>query len=197
MRVGGTLGLRRLKPGIFDHRRPLAAAVAVVSGELELGAEMRGVAPAVSCAGAKTNWRCCNEGRQILVLMVGRIVTRLKRQGVLIERQASKNLDAQALSAGSLRGAKPKDYVPRLPGSLVEADTLDVRPLPGVVLKCPARDVISRWACSRSIAKPPQQRCRFPTRGLRPFVLPPRSPTLNGAVKRAWRIHTEEFYEVR
>ncbi len=28
------------------------------------------------------------------------------------------------------------------------------------------------------------------------FVLPPRSPKLNGAVERAQRTHTEEFYEV-
>ncbi|MGH7272876.1 MAG: integrase core domain-containing protein, partial [Nitrospiria bacterium] len=28
------------------------------------------------------------------------------------------------------------------------------------------------------------------------FVLPPKSPKLNGAVERANRTHTEEFYEV-
>ncbi len=33
-------------------------------------------------------------------------------------------------------------------------------------------------------------------RGIRLFVLPPRSPKLNGAVERANRTHTEEFYEV-
>ncbi len=33
-------------------------------------------------------------------------------------------------------------------------------------------------------------------RGLRLFVLPPRSPKLNGAVERANRTHTEEFYQV-
>lgn len=33
-------------------------------------------------------------------------------------------------------------------------------------------------------------------RGIRLFVLPPRSPKLNGAVERAHRTHTEEFYEV-
>jgi putative transposase len=36
--------------------------------------------------------------------------------------------------------------------------------------------------------------CR--TRGIRLFVLPPRSPKLHGAVERANRTHTEEFYEV-
>jgi putative transposase len=33
-------------------------------------------------------------------------------------------------------------------------------------------------------------------RGLRLFVLPPRSPQLNGRVERANRTHTEEFYEI-
>ena len=33
-------------------------------------------------------------------------------------------------------------------------------------------------------------------RDIRLFVLPPRSPKLNGCVERAHRTHTEEFYEV-
>ena len=33
-------------------------------------------------------------------------------------------------------------------------------------------------------------------RGVRLFVLPPRSPKLNGRVERANRTHTEEFYEL-
>lgn len=33
-------------------------------------------------------------------------------------------------------------------------------------------------------------------RDIKLFVLPPRSPKLNGAVERAHRTHTEEFYEV-
>jgi len=33
-------------------------------------------------------------------------------------------------------------------------------------------------------------------RQIRLFVLPPRSPELNGCVERAHRTHTEEFYEV-
>lgn len=32
--------------------------------------------------------------------------------------------------------------------------------------------------------------------GIKLFVLPPRSPKLNGQVERANRTHTEEFYEV-
>ena len=33
-------------------------------------------------------------------------------------------------------------------------------------------------------------------RGIRLFILPPHSPKLNGAVERAHRTHTKEFYEV-
>ncbi len=39
-----------------------------------------------------------------------------------------------------------------------------------------------------------EETCR--KRGIKLFVLPPRSPKLNGAVERAHRTHTEEFYEV-
>ena len=115
------------------------------------------------------------------------------------------------------------------PGDLVQLDTLDVRPLPGVILKhFTARDVVSRWDVvevrTRATANTAtdflstlQARMPFPVRaiqvdggsefqagfeqacqerGLRLFVLPPRSPKLNGAVERAQRTHTEEFYEV-
>lgn len=41
---------------------------------------------------------------------------------------------------------KPKEYVAKEPGDIVEVDTLDVRPFPGKVLKhFTARDIISRW----------------------------------------------------
>src|ERR1700732_4841905 len=124
---------------------------------------------------------------------------------------------------------KPKQYAVSRPGDLVQVDTLDVRPVPGVVFKqFTARDVISRWdviqAHGRATAYAASQfletllhRMPFPIRalqvdggsefaaefeqacqrrGLRLFVLPPRSPKLNGAVERANRAHTEEFYQV-
>lgn len=108
-------------------------------------------------------------------------------------------------------------------------DTLDVRPLPGVILKhFTARDVISRWdvleAHTRATSNTASdfidvllKRMPFPVkaiqvdgdsefqnaferecqkRGIKLFVLPPRSPKLNGHVERAQRTHTEEFYEV-
>jgi len=41
---------------------------------------------------------------------------------------------------------KPKDYAVERPGDLVQLDTLDLRPSPGVILKqFTARDMISRW----------------------------------------------------
>jgi transposase InsO family protein len=108
-------------------------------------------------------------------------------------------------------------------------DTLDLRPLPGVILKhFTARDVISRWdvldVASRATAVTASRyldaletRMPFPVRaiqvdggsefqaeferecqkrGILLFVLPPRSPKLNGCVERAHRTHREEFYEV-
>jgi putative transposase len=44
------------------------------------------------------------------------------------------------------RCSKPKQYAVFEPGDLVEVDTLDVRPVPGVTFKqFTARDVVSRW----------------------------------------------------
>ena len=41
---------------------------------------------------------------------------------------------------------KPKNHEVKEPGDLVQLDTLDIRPLPGVVLKhFTAHDVVSRW----------------------------------------------------
>lgn len=41
---------------------------------------------------------------------------------------------------------KPRDYVPVAPGDLVQVDTAEIRPLPGLVYKnFVARDVVSRW----------------------------------------------------
>jgi putative transposase len=168
-------------------------------------------------------------GFKVSAPTVGRMLRALREKGQLVEPKR------KAISAkrGRLRRLyavrKPKDYVARLPGDLVEVDTLDVRPLPGVVLKhFTARDTVSRWdvvevhqRASASLAAQflhtLQNRMPFPVRslqvdggsefhadfeqecqrrGIRLFVLPPKSPKLNGAVERANRTHTEEFYEV-
>ena len=77
--------------------------------------------------------------------MVGRILKRLKERGRLMEPlrfvSARKRLRWRPYAI-----RKPKEYVAKEPGNMVEVDTLDVRPLPGVVLKqLTARDVVSRW----------------------------------------------------
>lgn len=124
---------------------------------------------------------------------------------------------------------KPKDYQIKAPGDLVQVDTLDIGPLPGVILKhFTARDVVSKWdvievqrsATSKTAAfflDSLLARMPFPVRtvqvdggsgfqgvfeeycqrkGLRLFVLPPRSSKLNGCGERAQLTHTEEFYEL-
>ena len=168
------------------------------------------------------------EGIGVSTSMVGRILKRLKDTGRLVEplserRQSRK----QPPRPYALR--KPKSYLAKEPGDLVEVDTVDLRPLPGVILKhFTARDVVSRWdilgVFSRATANTAAQflddiqvRSPYPVkaiqvdggsefkaefelacqeRGIPLFVLPPRSPKLNGCVERANRTHREEFYEV-
>jgi transposase InsO family protein len=160
---------------------------------------------------------------------VGRILRRLKERGVLRE-PIPNQISARKRQRRRPYGVrKPKEYAVSCSGDLVQLDTLDVRPLPGVLLKhFTAHDVISRWnvvgAYTRATATTAtdfldriQDRMPFPVkaiqvdggaefeaifeeecqrRGIKMFVLPPRSPKLNGAVERAHRTHTEEFYEV-
>src|SRR5712691_7062907 len=166
----------------------------------------------------------------VSVSMVGRILTRLKQQGRLVEPPRSGVPGSRRpLRPRPYAVRKPREYAASQPGDLVEVDTLDVRPIPGVVFKqFTARDVVSRWdvlqAHTRATAQTAthfldtlQHRMPFPIRavqidggpefaaefeqacqqrGLHLFVLPPRSPKLNGAVERANRTHSEEFYEV-
>jgi transposase InsO family protein len=160
---------------------------------------------------------------------VGRIIRRLKERGVLKEPVPNHISARKRQRQRPYAVRKPKDYGISLVGDLVQLDTLDVRPLPGVLLKhFTAHDVISRWntvsVYSRATANTArdfldtlQKRMPFPVkaiqvdggsefeavfeeecqkRGIKLFVLPPRSPKLNGAVERAHRTHTEEFYEV-
>ena len=159
----------------------------------------------------------------------GRIIRKLKEGGVLREPVPNHISARKRQRRRPYAIRKPKDYGISLVGDLVQLDTLDVRPLPGVLLKhFTAHDVISRWniisVYSRATANTAtdfldtlEKRMPFPVkaiqvdggsefeaifeeecqrRGIKLFVLPPRSPKLNGAVERAHRTHTEEFYEV-
>lgn len=78
--------------------------------------------------------------------MVGRILRQLKARGVLRE-PIPNGVSAHKRQRSRLYAVrKPKGYQPETPGDLVRVDTLDIRPLPGMVLKhFTARDVISRW----------------------------------------------------
>jgi len=169
------------------------------------------------------------QGHQPSTSMVGRILKRLKYQGILKEPLPNFISARKHRPKRPYALRKPKDYPVHLPGDLIQVDTLDVRPLPGVVMKhFTARDMISRWdvlevhtratsTTAKSFLDSLQARMPFPLkaiqvdggsefqatfeeacqeRGIKLFVLPPRSPKLNGAVERAHRTHTEEFYEV-
>jgi len=169
------------------------------------------------------------EGWSVSVSMVGRILTSLRQRGALTAPVLFRVKRRQGTAGRPWALRKPKDYAVEKPGDLVELDTLDLRPAPGVVLKqFTARDMISRWdvievhrratsTAATLFLDTLQRRLPFPLRalqvdggsefaavfeeacrqrGLRLFVLPPRSPKLNGQVERANRTHTEEFYEV-
>jgi putative transposase len=83
---------------------------------------------------------------------VGRILRRLKGRGPLRKPVCNGISARKRQRKRPYAVRKPKEYVAEAPGDIVEVDTLDVRPLPGVVLKhFTARDVISRGGtCWRS-----------------------------------------------
>ena len=86
------------------------------------------------------------EGWQVSTSMVGRILTQLKARGVLKEPVRNRISARKPKHPRPYAIRKPQEYQVEEPGDLVEVDTLDVRPLPGVVLKhFTARDVVSRW----------------------------------------------------
>jgi hypothetical protein len=77
---------------------------------------------------------------------VGRILTRLKARGVLREPLSNgiKHHRRRVRHPYAIR--EPKGYTVSLPEDLLQVDALDVRPLPGKVIKqFTARDMVSRW----------------------------------------------------
>ena len=77
---------------------------------------------------------------------VGRIIRRLKRRGVLKEPVPNHISARKRQRRRPYAIRKPKDYGISQVGDLVQLDTLDIRPLPGVLLKhFTAHDVVSRW----------------------------------------------------
>ena len=168
------------------------------------------------------------QGWVVSTSMVGRILAGLKRRGILKEPARNYVSAKKRRARRPYAVRKPREYKALAPGDIVQVDTLDLRPLPGVVLKqFTARDVVCRWdvvevfrsATARNAADfLGAMKARFPfpvhaiqvdggsefmdvfeeacqREGLHLFVLPPRSPKLNGHVERAQRTHTEEFWE--
>jgi putative transposase len=171
------------------------------------------------------------QGLLVSVSMVGRILSWLTKQGLIREPDLS---DPWILSRPQLRPyatRKPRDYVPRAPGDLVQIDSADIRLLPDSrswYKHFTARDVVSRWdvlgvygrataITAKDFLEAVLERMPGPVKaiqvdggsefkaefeeackekGVRLFVLPPRSPKLNGCVERAQRTHKEEFYQM-
>jgi transposase InsO family protein len=168
-------------------------------------------------------------GQETSASTVGRIMQWLKDRGLLKEPLPNHISTRKRLRPRPYGIRKPKGYIANAPGDIVQLDTLDVRPLPGVIFKhFTAHDVVSKWnvlgiyrqATARTAtqfldrieAMMPfgvkalqvdggaefqslfEEECQ--RRGIRLYVLPPRSPKLNGGVERVHRTHTEEFYEV-
>jgi putative transposase len=76
---------------------------------------------------------------------VGRVLAHLKAKGRLIEPRRPHGTRSRRRPR-FYATRKPWHYLARNPGDLVEVDTKDLRPLPGIHLKqFTARDVISRW----------------------------------------------------
>ena len=80
---------------------------------------------------------------------VGRILSSLQGRGVLREPPRPGVARWKRCIPRPYALRKPKDYQLHVPGDLVQVDTLDVRPRPGVIFKhFTARDVVSRWDCA-------------------------------------------------
>jgi len=85
------------------------------------------------------------EGVVVSTSMVGRILKHLKDSGRLVEALPERRRRKRSF-ARPYAIRKPKGYLAREPGDIVEVDTVDLRPLPGVVLKhFTGRDIVSRW----------------------------------------------------
>lgn len=170
------------------------------------------------------------EGVEVSVSMVGRILGRLKRQGLLLPAILADPCIVSTPQVRPYARRKPREYVPEAPGDLVQVDSADVRWQGDshTYKHFSARDYISRWdvlgvygrataITARDFLEDLLARAPFEVRaiqvdggsefkaefeaacqekGLLLFVLPPRSPKLNGRVERAQRTHKEEFYQL-
>ena len=76
--------------------------------------------------------------------MAGRMLRKLREQGLLQEPVANHISARKRRWHRPYAVRKPTEYVAKEPGDIVEIDTLDVRFLPGIILKhFTARDIVS------------------------------------------------------
>ena len=86
------------------------------------------------------------DGETVSISTVGRILKHLKGRGLLLEPQRRPVRLGYRPWRRPYAVRKPKGYGIAEPGDMVQVDTVEVRPLPGVVVKqYTARDVVSRW----------------------------------------------------
>jgi len=86
------------------------------------------------------------EGIKVSSSTVGRTILRLKRLGYLKEPIPNFISSKKRYIKRAWAIRKPKEHQTNYPGDLVEIDTMDIRPVGGVVRKqFTARDVVSRW----------------------------------------------------
>ena len=154
-----------------------------------------------------------DEGISCSASTVGRIMRRLKERGVLKEPMPNHVSARKRQRQRPYAVRKPKDYKVIQPGELIQLDTLDIRPLPGVVVKhFTAHDVISRWNVlsvhSRATATTGarfldvlESRMPFPVKAIQvdggsEFEAVFEEECQKRGIERAHRTHTEEFYEV-
>ncbi len=175
---------------------------------------------------AKLQVLAAQQGHDLSVSMVGRILALLRQSGQLREGRRKGVRTVSRPRPFAIR--KPKDSVVARPGDLVQVDTKDLRFGNGSTFKhLSLVDTISRYAVAeigtgasaRTVAghlDRMRARLPFPVRaiqvdggsefkadfeaycqahGLRLFVLPPRSPKLNGTVERLQRTFEEECYQ--
>ncbi len=106
--------------------------------------ELRNQYPRWGKAKLAVMWK--EEGIKLSVSMVGRILKHLKWRGILVEPIPNCISARKRQRKRPYAIRKPKEYIATEPGDIVQVDTLDVRPLPGVAFKqFTARDIISRW----------------------------------------------------
>jgi putative transposase len=86
------------------------------------------------------------DGVAISLSMVGRILRYLRDTRQLHEPRTSGSWRPHARHKRPYAGRKPKDYPVDSPGDLVQLDTMELRPLPGVVRRhFTGIDCVSRW----------------------------------------------------